>query len=157
MGIHGDYLYNERCYTLADRSSVPFRLTPNITEFMTRYFEIGSFQFALGAFALAFQENEESIRTHLQVLEQLNSFLLMRNEEASSNVLSMLVKGNSDWLMQRGVVLAPNVSHPNAKSKEKVDKAIVDAVAYSKDPRFLIQMNPSFCAWFSSVCNKHAS
>ena len=117
---------------------------------MTRYFEIGSFQFSLGAFALAFQENEEAIRTHLQMLEQINSFLLMRNEEVPPNVFSMLVNENSEWL-------APNVSNPNIKSKEKVDKAIIDAVSVSKDPRFLVQMNPSFCAWFYSVCHKHAS
>lgn len=157
MGVHGDYLYNEHCYKLVDRSAVPFRLTPNITEFMTRYYEIGSFQFSLGAFALAFQENEEEIRTQLQMLEQINSFLLMRNEEVPSSVFSMLVRENSDWLSQRGVALAPNVSNPNVKSKEKVDKAIIDAVSVSKDPRFLVQMNPSFCAWFYSVCHKHQS
>ena len=144
MGVHGDYLYNEHCYKLVDRSAVPFRLTPNITEFMT-------------AFALAFQENEEEIRTQLQMLEQINSFLLMRNEEVPSSMFSMLVRENSDWLSQRGVALAPNVSNPNVKSKEKVDKAIIDAVSVSKDPRFLVQMNPSFCAWFYSVCHKHQS
>lgn len=137
-----------------DRSMVPFRLTSNITEFMTRYFEIGSFQFSLGAFALAFQENEESIRTYLRLMEQIDSFLLMRNEEVPPNVLSMLAKENCDWLAGRGVVLAPNVNSPNIKSKEKVDKAIVDAVAASKDARFLVQMNPSFCAWFYCVCYK---
>ena len=148
MNIHGNYVFKDHCYLLADQSAVPLRLTPNISEFLTKYYELGSFQFALGSFALAFQQNEKTLKTYLRLMERENINLLMRNEEVDESVLLSLLNENTKWLVNRGVQFAPNVNIRVLQTKEKLDKAIVDAVMKSKNPSSLVQMRPSFCAWF---------
>ena len=49
--IHSNYIVNERAVIINERAAVPFRMTPNITHFLTPFYE-GAFELALGAIAL---------------------------------------------------------------------------------------------------------
>lgn len=49
--IHANYIPSDRGYAIVDRMAVPFRLTPNITNFLSIYYE-GAFELAIGADAL---------------------------------------------------------------------------------------------------------
>ena len=49
--LHSNYVVNERELIIKDRVAVPFRLTQNITHFLTPFYE-GAFELAVGAIAL---------------------------------------------------------------------------------------------------------
>lgn len=51
LNLHPDYLFSNGSFVSADRTKVPLRLTRNIQEFLSSYYET-AFEFALGSIAL---------------------------------------------------------------------------------------------------------
>lgn len=52
MNVHENYVPNDHGFFVRMHSVVPFRLTRNIRSFMTEFYEKGSFEFSVGAYAL---------------------------------------------------------------------------------------------------------
>lgn len=52
LNVHPNYMSHEQGYIVQEPSPIPFRLTRNIRSFMTEFYEEGSFEFSVSAYAL---------------------------------------------------------------------------------------------------------